>query len=96
MSKFQSKIIKDWELKGYFVLKLAKTNKNGIADLLCAKRGEKTYLIECKEKNDTIKPLQIYQNMAIAEHTGFGFIVIQDGKGIVDIDKLKNETTNLF
>ena len=32
-SKYQNKIIKDFESRGWFVLKLIKTNKNGIPDL---------------------------------------------------------------
>ena len=40
MSKLQTKTIKEYEAKGYFVIDLIKTNKNGIADLLCLKDGE--------------------------------------------------------
>ena len=42
-SNFQTKIIKEYESNGWFVINLIKTNKNGIPDLLCIKEGEKTF-----------------------------------------------------
>ncbi len=60
-SKFQTKIIKQYEKDGWFVINLIKTNKNGIADLLCLKDGEKPLFIECKEVKDTLKRLQEYR-----------------------------------
>lgn len=83
MSNFQKKIIAEYKAKGYEVIKLAKTNKNGIADLLIGNK-EKAFLIEVKEKNDTIKPLQVYQSRKIADAFGWEFLIIQDGKGFVD------------
>jgi Holliday junction resolvase len=59
-SKHQTKVIKEMEAKGYFVINLIRTSKNGIPDLLCLKDGEAIF-IECKEKNDTLKPLQEYR-----------------------------------
>ena len=94
MSKYQSKIIKDFEAQGYCVIKLSKTNKNGIADLLVAKDGCRTKLIEVKEKTDTIKPLQIFQNIEICKVAGFEFLIMQDGYlGNFDyeLSKYKNE-----
>lgn len=61
MSKFQTKIIKQYEDKGYYVINLIKTSKNGIPDLLCLKDGEKPLFIECKERWDTLKPLQKFR-----------------------------------
>lgn len=83
MSNFQKKTIEEYKRKGYEVIKISKTNKNGIADLLVGNR-EKTFLIECKEKNDTIKPLQVYQNKKIADAFGWEFLIVQDGKGYID------------
>jgi Holliday junction resolvase len=59
-SKHQVKVMKDMEAKGYMVIKLIKTNCNGIPDLLCLKDG-KAIFIECKEKRDTLKPLQEFR-----------------------------------
>lgn len=51
---------------GWFVINLIKTSKNGIPDLLCLKDG-KAVFIECKEKNDTVKPLQEYRIKQLKE-----------------------------
>lgn len=72
-SKQQTKTIKEYEAKGYFVINLIKTNKNGIPDLLCLKAGEKPLFIECKELKDTVKPLQEYR---IKQLNDLGFIAI--------------------
>lgn len=76
-SKFQTKTIKDYEKKGYYVIDLIVTNKTGIADLLCIKAGEIPLFIECKEKNDTIKPLQLYRQKELIS-LGFQSIILQD------------------
>ena len=59
-SKHQTKTIKQYESDGWFVINLIKTNRNGIPDLLCLKDGQIPLFIECKEKTDTVKPLQQY------------------------------------
>jgi Holliday junction resolvase len=56
-SKIQSKIIKKLELQGYFVIKLVRTNKNGIMDLIALKDG-KTIFIEVKQPNGVLSELQ--------------------------------------
>jgi Holliday junction resolvase len=83
MSNFQKKIIEQYKRNGYTVIKLAKTNFNGIADLL-AGNGVDTVLIECKEKKDTIKKLQVFQNERLSKAFGWRFIILQDGIGEVD------------
>lgn len=75
-SKLQSKIIKEYESKGYYVINLIKTSKNGIADLLCLKDGEKPLFIESKEKGDTVKPLQDYRRKELIK-LGFESIIIK-------------------
>lgn len=72
-SKWQTKVINEYKKKGYYVINLIKTNKNGIPDLLCLKEGQKPLFIECKEKNDTLKPLQKYR---IEELNKLGFKAI--------------------
>ena len=81
MSKFQTKIIKEYEAKGYFVIDLILTNKKGIADLLCLKEGEPPLFIECKEVNDTIKPLQLYRQKELINR-GFRSIILKDSNKI--------------
>ena len=73
-SKHQTKIIKKYESEGWFVINLIKTNKNGIPDLLCLKENEIPLFIECKEKTDTLKPLQEYM-IKLLNKLGFKAIV---------------------
>lgn len=76
-SKFQTKIIREYEKLGYYVLKLTITNKTGIPDLLCLKHNEIPLFVECKEKTDTVKPLQDYRRRELIE-LGFNAIILQD------------------
>jgi hypothetical protein len=76
-SKLQTKIIKDLEKNGYFVINLTRTNKNGISDLLALKEGEKPLFVECKEKNDTVKPLQLFRGREV-ERYGCEFMLVKD------------------
>ena len=75
-SKFQTKIIKEYEKKGYYVIDLIVTNKIGIADLLCLKANEKPLFIECKEANDTVKPLQLFRQKELQD-LGFESIILK-------------------
>lgn len=81
-SKYQEKIIKEMELKGFFVINLIRTNKSGICDLLCMKLGEPDHWIECKENNDTLKPLQKFRIDELNK-LGKKAYCLQDGKGII-------------
>ena len=78
-SKYQTKIIKEYESKGWMVINLIKTNKNGIPDLLCIKEGEKPIFIECKEWNDTLKPLQKFRIKELLNY-GVDAICMKDKK----------------
>ena len=79
MSKYQTKIIKEYEDKGWFVINLIKTNKNGISDLLCLKDGFKPLFIECKEPKDTLKNLQEYRLKEVKKY-GADSMVYHEGK----------------
>lgn len=96
MSKYQTKIIKQYKDDGYGVIVISKTNKNGIADLLVAKWNTTPTFIECKEKNDTVKPLQIVQNRILADEMGFDFIIMKDGVGKIDPREFDLKVTDLF
>lgn len=67
--KIQSKIIKKLELNGWYVVKLIKTSKNGIMDLMALKNG-KTIFIEVKQPNGVLSEIQKYR---IKELTSQGF-----------------------
>lgn len=58
--QIQSKIIKRYEDAGWYVIKLAKTNKNGIPDILCLKSDDVLF-IEVKRNNGILSPLQEYR-----------------------------------
>jgi len=55
--KIQTKIIKKLEKENWLCVKLIKTSKNGIPDLMCLKNG-KTMFIEVKQPNGKLSELQ--------------------------------------
>lgn len=56
-SKMQSRLIKHWQCKGYFVINLVKITPSGLPDLIALKPNEVIF-IESKEKWDRLSPLQ--------------------------------------
>ena len=59
--QIQSKRIKQLEAEGYYVLKLIKTNCNGIPDLLAIKKGANVLFSEIKTKKGVVSKLQEYR-----------------------------------
>lgn len=80
-SKYQAKLVKEYEAKGYYVLKLIKTNRNGIPDLLLLKADEPPFFIEVKKEKGVVSKLQEFR---IKELKSKGF------KAIIK----RNEATN--
>lgn len=70
------------EKKGYTVLKTIRLGANGYPDLLCMKLGEVDIWIECKEPNDTLKPLQKFRIDELNQ-LGKKAFCCQNGKGII-------------
>lgn len=68
-ANYQNKLIKSLEAEGYYVLKLIKTNKNGIPDLLALKPNEVKF-IEVKGVNTPVTKLQEHR---IKELKSLGF-----------------------
>ena len=66
----QKKRIKQLEDQGYYVIKLMKTNKNGIPDLIALPRGSDVLFSEIKTKKGNLSPLQEYR---LQELETFGF-----------------------
>ena len=56
-SNIQKKIIQRYKDDGWIVVKLIKTNTNGIPDLMCLKNNE-TIFIEVKRPGGTLSELQ--------------------------------------
>ncbi len=72
-ASYQRKLIKKYESDGYYVIKLSRTNKNGIPDLICLKPiGDlvDVVFIEVKGKKGVVSPLQKFRK---AELEAFGF-----------------------
>jgi Holliday junction resolvase len=67
-AKLQTKIIKDLESKGYYVVKTIKLNKNGLHDVFAFKNGLATF-IEVKATGKKPPPLQLFR---IEEVKNFG------------------------
>ena len=79
MSSFQRLVIKEYEAKGFTVLKFIRLNKSGYPDLMCMKDGEVIF-IECKEAKDTLKPLQKLRIDELRAN-GFEAMALEEGKG---------------
>ncbi len=67
--KVQAKRIKELEAEGYYVIKLLKTNKNGIPDLIAVKPDEVLFS-EVKTSKGRLSALQEYR---LKELEGLGF-----------------------
>jgi Holliday junction resolvase len=68
--QIQSKRIKELEADGYYVIKLIKTNKNGIPDLLAIPPNTQVLFNEVKTRAGKVSTLQQYR---IDELNKFGF-----------------------
>lgn len=58
--QIQSKIIKRLEADGYFVIKLIRTNKVGIPDLIAVKEND-FFFVEVKTPNGRLSEIQKYR-----------------------------------
>jgi hypothetical protein len=66
--QIQTKRIKQLEAEGYYVLKLIKTNKNGIPDLLAIKADGDILFSEIKTEKGKLSKLQEYRLRELEEH----------------------------
>ena len=66
--QIQSKRIKELESKGYYVLKLVKTNKNGIPDLIAIPPDSDVLFIEVKTSKGKVSKLQEYRLKELKKH----------------------------
>jgi len=67
-SLVQSKLIKQLEKDGYYVIKLIQTNKNGIPDVLAIPKGSDVEFIEVKQKGKGPTKLQRYRIKELRKH----------------------------
>ena len=66
--QIQSKRIKQLEGEGYYVLKLIKTNKNGITDLIAIPQGCDVLFSEVKKPTGKLSKLQEYRLKELEKH----------------------------
>lgn len=65
--QIQKKIIDKYEKLGYYVIKLIRTNKNGIPDLICLKEND-FFFIEVKTEKGSLSELQKYRINELKEY----------------------------
>lgn len=68
--QIQSKRIKQLEAEGYYVIKLIKTNKNGIPDILAIPKEADVLFSEVKKPSGKVSALQEYR---LKELESYGF-----------------------
>ena len=66
-SQIQSKLIRKLHEQGYLVIKLIKTNTNGIPDLIIHRDGKTAY-IEVKRPGEKPRDLQLYRMKQLQDH----------------------------
>jgi Holliday junction resolvase len=66
--QIQAKRIKELEAEGYYVIKLIKTNKNGIPDLVAIAPGSNVLFSEIKTKKGRVSKLQDYRMSELRNH----------------------------
>jgi|688.fasta_scaffold32610_7 Holliday junction resolvase len=66
--QIQTKLIKELEGKGYYVIKLISTNKNGIPDLIAIPRDSSVEFYEVKKPKGKVSKLQEYRLKELAAH----------------------------
>jgi Holliday junction resolvase len=66
--QIQAKRIKQLEAEGYYVIKLIKTNKNGIPDLIAVHPEGKILFSEIKKEKGKLSELQKYRLKELNKH----------------------------
>jgi Holliday junction resolvase len=66
--QIQTRLIKELEDKGYYVIKLIKTNKNGIPDLIAIPKNSDVEFIEVKRPDGKLSKLQEYRIKELNQH----------------------------
>ncbi len=66
--QIQKKRIQELESQGYYVIKLVKTNKNGIPDLIAIPPNSDVLFSEVKRPNGKVSKLQEYRLKELKEY----------------------------
>ena len=76
-SKIQAKIIKRFTDAGYLVIKLIKTSKNGIPDLMALKDGKVLFVEVKRPLLGKLSKVQEYRIKELKEH-GFETLILTE------------------
>jgi Holliday junction resolvase len=66
--QIQSKKIKELESKGYYVIKLINTNKNGIPDIIAIAPNADVLFVEVKKEDGRVSKLQEFRLKELQNH----------------------------
>lgn len=66
--QIQSKKIKELESKGYYVIKLINTNKNGIPDIIAIAPNADVLFVEVKKEDGKVSKLQEFRLKELQNH----------------------------
>jgi len=66
--QIQSRRIKELEAQGYYVIKLVRTNKNGIPDLIAIPKNSDVLFCEVKRPEGKLSKLQEYRIKELNQH----------------------------
>lgn len=66
--QIQSRRIKELEEQGYYVIKLVRTNKNGIPDLIAIPKNSDVLFCEVKRPEGKLSKLQEYRIKELNQH----------------------------
>ena len=66
--QIQAKRIKELEAEGYYVIKLIKTNKNGIPDIVAIPPNCKVIFSEIKKPKGRVSAIQQYRIKELKKH----------------------------
>lgn len=66
--QIQSKKIKELESKGYYVIKLINTNKNGIPDIIAIAPNADVLFVEVKKEDGKVSKLQKFRLKELQNH----------------------------
>jgi Holliday junction resolvase len=84
-SKIQAKVIKKLEANGFYVIKISKSNKNGIPDLIVIPRASNVFFIEMKDTGEKAGPLQEFRISELERHGVKAFVLDNE-----DINEILN------
>jgi Holliday junction resolvase len=66
--QIQKKKIKELEANGYYVIKLVRTNKNGIPDLIAIPKNSDVLFVEVKTPTGKVSELQKFRIKELGDH----------------------------